>query len=109
MALSKTKLATASALIAAFAVAPVMAQDMNWDSDGDGMVSADEFEHGMDRGESFDRLDSNEDGMVDRAEYNEGFFASYDADQSGDLDKPEAEALYSAHSEGPFANRQIKP
>lgn len=72
----------------------------NYDSDGDGMLSEDEYNaasEGMTErwGErdyemgAFSDADANADGMLDEDEYNNGWFNTYDADQSGVIEEPE--------------------
>ncbi len=89
------KIAGLGAVLAALAAGPALAQGMSdWDSDGDGMISQDEFVQGRsmaqgEEGGTFIKWDEDADGMLTEEEFNAGMFKKFDRDQSGTIDEPE--------------------
>ena len=90
------KLAGIGALLAAMTAAPAIAQEDigEWDADGDGAVSEEEFNTGWDSGfgegeDAFSTWDEDGDGALSQEEYDAGVFGSYDDDNSGVIEEPE--------------------
>ncbi|WP_104017562.1 EF-hand domain-containing protein, partial [Roseovarius nitratireducens] len=85
------------AVLAALAAGPAVAQGMgDWDTDGDGLLSQDEYVEGwrLAQGEqdgTFSKWDQDNDGVLTEAEFNAGVFMNYDRDRSGMIEKPEFE------------------
>lgn len=97
------KLTGAVALLAALAGAPAFAQDANdWDSDGDGALSEDEFNTGWGEYGAYDSWDSDGDGMLSEDEFNTGIYDSYDYDDSGVIEEPEYGDLDDDMGDGGF-------
>lgn len=63
--------------------------EMEWDGNADGMIDADEFTEGFGGG-MFDDYDADGDGMVSRDEYGAGVFRTYDEDGDGMWSQTEA-------------------
>lgn len=98
MRIDLKKMTGLGAVLAALAAGPAMAQGMSdWDSDGDGVISHDEFHEGMrsNQGEetTFSKMDENGDGMLSEEEFNASVFNSYDRDRSGMIEEPEFEKV----------------
>lgn len=86
------------ATLAALAAGPVLAQGMSdWDSDGDGVISHEEFHEGMRSRQgdetAFSRMDENGDGMISEEDFNNAVFTGYDRDRSGMVEDHEFEAI----------------
>ena len=109
-----TRHAAAAAAVAAFLAHPAAAQDadagplIGWamlpaleglDRDGDGLYSTDEI-GGTRVPEAFD-IDG--DGLFSVVEISQGYFAVYDADDSGYLDPTELQAMSGLPAAGVFA------
>ena len=94
MSIDLKKLAGVGAIMAALTAAPAMAQEMGeWDGDGDGAVSEQEFGEGWGSSfgdeSAFSTWDEDGDGALTEEEYNAGVFGSYDDDESGAIEEPE--------------------
>lgn len=95
MSIDLKKLAGISAILAALAAAPAMAQEDigGWDTDGDGMVNEEEFTEGwgttFGEEDPYSAWDEDGDGMLSEEEFNAGVYDSYDADDSGMIEEPE--------------------
>lgn len=104
----KNKLAylAASALTLSALSGPALAQqDMNdWHSDGDSIVTSEEYNAGMDSAGVFDKLDSDGNGSLSEAEFTEGlgdneqafndrfgesWWTDWDADENDELSEDE--------------------
>jgi hypothetical protein len=112
------KLAASSTLALSLLAAPALAQEFGeWDGDGDGAISGEEFntgfgengafgswdangDGGLDETElgtgfgdrevgEFSDWDGNADGRVNNEEFNAGVYNNYDADDSGAIEEPE--------------------
>ncbi len=112
------KIAASSALALSLLAVPAVAQEFSeWDSDGDGAISEEEFNTGFGENEAFNTWDANDDGgldetefgtgfgdrevgefsewdesgdgLVDNEEFNAGVYGNYDADDSGVIEEPE--------------------
>lgn len=86
------KLGGVSVIIAALLAGPAVAQDMgydDWDADGDGALSEDEFMTGFGEVGAYDSWDEDGDGSLTEDEFNAGIFDSYDDDDSGVIEEPE--------------------
>lgn len=85
------------AVLAALAAGPALAQGMgDWDTDGDGVLSQDEYVEGWRLAQggqdgTFSKWDENRDGVLTEAEFNAGVFHKYDRDRSGMIEAPEFE------------------
>jgi len=127
------------AIIAAAGLAATPAMSVTWDTDDDGTINPQEFAEGMTAANTFDRfdddndnvltpeevglgepdeafrrLDTNNDGVLSEAELNVGLFATYDTDESGEIDVDEmAEGAEGADQESAyervFDHRMGKP
>lgn len=86
-----TGLLGAAVLAAALNTAPAMAQETfsEWDADGDGVVSLEEFEQGWTETGLFSEWDTDGDGVLSEEEYAEGVFNAYDEDDDAGLDDAE--------------------
>lgn len=82
-------LTLASAFALSLMAGPLAAQDIGWDSDGDGILSENEFGTGFDETESFGNWDEDSDGVLSEDEFNTGVFSVYDEDESGDWNEAE--------------------
>lgn len=95
MTIELKKIAGIVAVLGALTAVPAMAQDMTeWDGDGDGALSTEEFQTGWDNGfgdgeTAFSTWDEDGDGALNEDEYNAGVFSSYDDDDSGVIEEPE--------------------
>lgn len=83
------KLMGSVAVLAAMAAAPAIAQEAEWDSDADGMLSAEEFAEGFRARAIFSNWDQDRDGLISEDEFNGGVYNSYDRDNSDSLDEAE--------------------
>ena len=112
------KLAASSALALSLLAAPALAQEFSeWDGDGDGAISKEEFNTGFGENEAFSNWDANGDGALDETElgtgfgdreagefsewdqnadglandeeFNAGVYGNYDTDESGAIEEPE--------------------
>lgn len=84
------RLAGASALAALLLATPALADwHTEWDGDGDGALSEEEFNTGFDEGGAYDEWDADDDGMLTEDEFNSGVFGGYDDDESGVIEEPE--------------------
>ena len=82
------------AVLAALTAAPVLAQDISeWDTGGDGMIDQAEFTEGFDAFDPYPVWDSDSSGTVSEQEFDAGVTASYDADMSGDMSEEEQMAV----------------
>lgn len=84
--------AYAGVLIGAlFAVSPALAQEgySEWDTDGDGAISQEEWSTGFGEAGVYDGWDANDDGVLDEDEFNEGVFSAYDANDDDMIDEQE--------------------
>lgn len=85
-----TKILGAGALAALLLVTPALADfQEEWDSDGDGALSEEEFNTGFSEGGAYDAWDADDDGMLTEDEFNFGVFGGYDDDESGVIEEPE--------------------
>lgn len=86
-----TKLLGAAALAAALGATPALARESisEWDEDGDGVLTEEEFEQGWGETEVFGDWDTDGDGILTEGEYRAGVFNTYDADGDGELDEEE--------------------
>lgn len=90
MAYDLKKLTLASVAAALLTASPVLAQEMTeWDGDGDGAVSEEEFGTGFGEVGTYDGWDADGDGMLSEDEFNSGVFGGYDSDDSGVIEEPE--------------------
>lgn len=60
-----------------------------WDGDGDGALSEEEFGTGFGETGVYDGWDSDGDGALSEDEFNAGVYGGYDADDSGVIEEPE--------------------
>jgi Ca2+-binding EF-hand superfamily protein len=72
---------TAAALLLASGVA--MAQFNEWDTDGDGQVTEEEFMENAEYGDAFSEWDEDGDGMLNEDEFAGGIYSEYDEDGDG--------------------------
>ena len=86
MKLRAFALAGVSALALSLTAVPLTAQERNWDSDGDGVITRDEFDAGWSEEGAFDAWDADEDGALSEDEFGDGAYSRYDQDDSGDWD-----------------------
>ncbi|UWR20944.1 hypothetical protein [Sulfitobacter sp. S190] len=86
----KTLLSITATTAALAIAAPALAEE-DWDSDGDGKYSREEFDAGVKLKGDFAAMDANGDRSVDEGEYNDARFTQYDRDGSGDIDEVERE------------------
>ena len=106
------KLASAGAIAALMAAAAVAQEGVtDWDTDGDQMISQDEFRAGWDEAGVFDAWDADDDDAVSQEEFDAGVaeaddasdwadadIAAWDEDASGDLSGDEfANAVFTEH------------
>ena len=86
-----TKITGVAALLTSLAAVPALAQDSmsDWDSNGDGSISQDEFNTGWDEAGIYDSWDEDGDGTLSNDEFETGIYDSYDADDSGAIEEPE--------------------
>lgn len=77
----------ASVLGAAGLSLPAPAAD--WDTDGNGVLSQEEFGQGFRNEGVFNKWDEDGDGMLSEDEFTSGVFIDYDRDGSGELDESE--------------------
>lgn len=84
-----TKLAGAGALALLLATPALADWHEEWDADGDGALSEEEFNTGFDSVGTYDEWDADDDGMLSEEEYNAGVFGGYDDDESGVIEEPE--------------------
>ena len=66
-----------------------------WDADGSGDISSEEFDTGFDDEGLYSDWDSDGDGALSEDEYGEGVYSSYDEDEDGAWSEEE----YGAYSE----------
>ena len=59
-------------------------QISQWDRDGSGIIDRAEWDEGFNDRGVYDSWDSDRDGMLSRDEFNEGVYTRYDRDESGD-------------------------
>ncbi|MFC0202578.1 EF-hand domain-containing protein [Paracoccus rhizosphaerae] len=83
------KLMGSAAIIAALAATPAVAQEADWDVDGDSMLSAEEFADGFRERAIFSNWDQDSDGLISDNEFTGGVYNSYDLDDSDGLDEAE--------------------
>ena len=85
-----TKYLGAGALAALLLATPALADwHEEWDSDGDGALSEEEFNTGLDGVGTYDEWDADDDGMLSEEEFDAGVFGGYDDDDSGVIEEPE--------------------
>lgn len=92
------------ALLVSLAAVPALAQDSmsDWDSNGDGTISQDEFNTGWGEAGVYDSWDEDGDGALSEDEFNTGVFESYDSDDSGAIEEPEFGDLSDDMGDGGF-------
>ena len=84
------KLTLASAAAALLTASPLVAQEISeWDEDGDGAVSEEEFGTGFGEVGTYNEWDEDGDGALSEEEFNAGVYGGYDADDSGAIEEPE--------------------
>lgn len=80
----------AGALAAALLATPALADfHEEWDGDGDGALSEEEFGTGFGEMGTYDGWDGDGDGALSEDEFNTGVYGGYDADDSGVIEEPE--------------------
>ncbi|MFP3945257.1 MAG: EF-hand domain-containing protein [Alphaproteobacteria bacterium] len=98
-----TRLLGAGAVLAVLSAAPVMAQEdlSEWDADGDGILTEEEFSEAWDGAGTFDEWDVDGDGVLSEEEFRQGVFDAHDEDDDGELDEEEFAAAEDEDFWGP--------
>ncbi len=83
-----------SSAIALLFAGSAMAADMStsWDTNKDGIVSADEYKAAMQNDAMFDAWDSDHDGMLSSDEFAAGNWKTYDSDKDNQWNADELSA-----------------
>lgn len=64
--------------------------DSAWDTNGDGLIDADEYNTGMSKSTSFQAYDTDGNGTIDPDEFSRTTYKAYDADGDGIWSQTEA-------------------
>lgn len=77
---------------------------IDWDDDGNGLLSAEEFKDGFGNDDIFNDLDANNDGLIDNNEFGDGMFDRLDTDGDGLLSDNELTDRNTIFDDEPGAN-----
>ncbi len=99
-----SKITGITALLVSLAAVPALAQEAmtDWDTNGDSIISEDEFGTGWGNAGIYDSWDADGDGALSEDEFDTGVYGGYDADGSGAIEEPEFGDLGDDMGDGGF-------
>lgn len=83
------------ALALAFVTTPALAATWeDWDANGDGDITEEEWDESFAGSSTFDDWDVDGDGVINESEYSTGLFGTFDANDDGDITEEEWEQSF---------------